>query len=227
MADIAQHCEKLHQQLCEKWLGEKSGAEWSPKCMVVLHPSQESYLAVVGQEAASTAGASLVERAEKTVAKRRIDLRGDRPDYLTAALPHEMTHVILADHFSEGSLPRWADEGMAVLADTQAKRDLHARDLRGAWARGTTFRVAELLPLKDYPAAQQWAVFYGQSLSLVDYLASRDTPRQFVKFLDAAKASGYDRALQDCYRIHDMNELEHLWSASLADQLPANVAKSR
>jgi hypothetical protein len=232
-AEIATHCETLHQQLYEKWFAEKNPHGWSTKCMVVLHPNQESYLAVVGQGAAATAGASVVERiancknsAANCIGRRRIDLRGDRADYLTAALPHELTHVILADHFSEDSLPRWADEGMAVLADTQAKRDLHARDLRGAWARGTTFRVADLLPLKDYPATDRFAVFYGQSLSIVDFLVSRDSPHQFVKFLDMAKLNGYDQALRDCYRIGDISELERLWAASLADT-PAVVAKNR
>jgi hypothetical protein len=232
-AEIAIHCETLHQQLCEKWFAEKSPHGWSTKCMVVLHPNQESYLAVVGQGAATTAGASVVERAANCknsaancTARRRIDLRGDRADYLTAALPHELTHVILADHFSEDSLPRWADEGMAVLADTQAKRALHARDLHGAWARGTTFRVADLLPLKDYPSNDRFAAFYGQSLSIVDYLVSRDSPHQFVKFLDVAKSNGYDQALRDCYRIRDISELERLWAASLADT-SAVVAKNQ
>jgi hypothetical protein len=227
-ADIGKHCEGLHRQLCEKWFAEKSPADWSPKCMIVLHPNQESYLAAVGQDAGNTAGSSFVERtadcnktAANCIAKRRIDLRGDRPDYLTAALPHELTHVILADHFSADTLPRWADEGMAVLADTQAKRDRHAQDLRTAWDRGAAFRVTELLPLNDYPPVDRFAVFYGQSLSVVGYLVSRDTPHEFVKFLDAAKLSGYDKALQDCYGIRDINEFERLWNASLADSSAA------
>jgi hypothetical protein len=223
-AEIAQQCETLRQQLCDKWFAQKSPAAWSTKCMVVLHPSQESYLAAVGQDAARTAGSSLVERADDSIAKRRIDLRGDRADYLTAALPHELTHVILADHFAPGSLPRWADEGMAVMADTQAKRDLHARDLHTAWVRGTTFRVTELLRLDDYPSGDRWAAFYGQSLSIVGFLASRNTPHEFVEFLDAAKVNGYDRALQDCYGIRDMHELERLWGATMADSSPTRVA---
>lgn len=77
--------------------------------MIVLHPDRESYLAAVGADAANTAGSSLVERnancdtkSANCISKRRIDLRGDRPDYLTAALPHELTHVMLADHFLAG-----------------------------------------------------------------------------------------------------------------------------
>ena len=227
-AQIVLHCEKLHQRLSKKWLSETVATAWSPKCMVVLHPNQESYLAAVGREAATTPGSSLVERLGDRVMKRRIDLRGDRPDYLTAALPHEMTHVTLADHFSPSSLPRWADEGMALLADTPAKKQLHLRDLDAAHT--PAFRMTELLPLLDYPTSERWGVFYGQSLSVVEYLVRRGGPHQFVQFLDLAKDKGYDRALHDCYGIHDMNDLDQLWSLALSRSqvdLAKSVASSR
>jgi hypothetical protein len=194
--------------------------------MVVLHPTQESYLAAVGQDAGGTAGSSVVQRLKECIAKRRIDLRGDCADYLTAALPHELTHVVLADHFSGQSLPRWADEGMAMLADSRAKQDLHARDLREARDLRTTIRLMDLLPSVDYPSSQQWGAFYGQSLSVVDYLVHRGTPQKFVQFLDAARAGGYDRALLDNYGIHGTQELDRLWTATLS-QDARMVAKDR
>ena len=57
------------------------------------------------------------------------------------ALPHELTHLILADRFSPRQVPRWSDEGMAVLADPAEKQRLHLRDLRQALADA---RVPEL-----------------------------------------------------------------------------------
>jgi hypothetical protein len=220
-ARIAQDCEALQERLSEKWLAQKEPASWSAKCMVVLHPNRESYLAAVGAEAGSTCGSSEVERVNGSISKRRIDLRGDRSDYLTAALPHEMTHVVLADHFSGQSLPRWADEGMAILADTETKRGLHSRDLRAAFLQNKAFRITELMPLQEYPSAERWGVFYGQSMSVVDYLVRRGSPHRFVQFLDAAKAGGYDAALQDCYGIHGMRELDQLWMASVSEPLAA------
>jgi hypothetical protein len=216
-ADIAKRCEKLHQQLCEKWFSTKEPAVWTPKCTVVLHPGPESYVLAVGREGASTAGCSTVERQRDRIAKRRIDLRGDRADYLTAALPHELTHIILADHFSPDSLPRWADEGMAILADTEAKRGRYSRELDAASIRGTAFPMTELLPLHDYPAAERWGAFYGESMSVVDYLVNRRSPAQFVQFLDSARAGSYDKALHDCYGIRDLQELDRLWNAARAD----------
>ena len=47
----------------------------------------------------------------------RTNLRADHPQVLTAILPHEVTHVVLADLFTTQQIPRWADEGMAVLAE--------------------------------------------------------------------------------------------------------------
>ena len=183
IAGIAQQCETLHQQLREKWLAEKPPADWSPKCMVVFHPTRESYLAAVGQDAANTSGSSLVEYSGKQISMRRIDLRGDRPDYLSAALPHELTHVILADHFSQRSLPRWADEGMAILADPPAKRDQYARELRTAMANRTAFGVPDLLKTKGYPPPERWGGFYSESVSVVDYLVKRGSAHRFVQFL--------------------------------------------
>jgi hypothetical protein len=219
-ADIGRHCEALRSQLCAKWLGDKAPTTWSPKCSVVLHPNRESYLAAVGRQAASTAGSSLVERHSGGIGARRIDLRSDRADYLTAALPHELTHVVIADRLAGRSLPRWADEGMAILADSEDKRALHFRDLRSGWARGEVFSMEQLLPLRDYPSPESWGVFYGQSTSVVQYLVERATPQRFVEFLQHAAIEGYDRALQKSYGIGSVEELDRLWRLSLLGSSP-------
>ncbi len=222
---IGQHCQTLYRQLCQKWLAVDSPTNWTPKCAIVLHPNRERYLAAVGPEAAMTAGSSVVERRAGRTVGRRIDLRADRPDYLTAALPHELTHVILADHFAGQSLPRWADEGMAILADTETKRALHIRDLEAGCLQGATFRIAELLSRQDYPPPERWGVFYGQSTSLVQYLVARGTPHQFVKFVEHAAAVGYDRALQESYGIDAVEALDDLWRSSLLSASPPVLAK--
>jgi hypothetical protein len=214
LGEIASHCESLRHDLSKKWFGDTNPAKWSTKCMVVLHPGSESYLAAAGQEASATAGSSLIERAGNNVVKRRIDLRGDRSDNLTAALPHELTHVLMADHFGEGALPRWAEEGMAVLADTELKQQRHARDLDAALRSGKASALSKLLPQAGYPAADQWAAFYGQSLSVVNFLVQRESPHRFVQFLDAARSIGYDRALKDFYGVRDTEELDRLWLSS-------------
>ena len=120
-------------------------------------------------------------------------------------------------------MPRWADEGMAILADPAAKRKVLAEQLQAAISAKTTFQISELLPLDGYPQPERWGVFYGESASVVEYLVSRGTPRQFVQFLEAARVDGYDRALEKCYSIRDMQELGQVWSAK--GDLPQMLAK--
>ena len=72
----------------------------------------------------------------------------------TAALPHELTHVILADCFVGRLVPRWIDEGAALLADPAEKQLRHKAEMAGALADRSAFRVVELLTLEDYPAEQ-------------------------------------------------------------------------
>lgn len=79
-------------------------------------------MAAVGPGSEHTVGSSLVTVDKAKIASRRIDLLGDQTEFLTAALPHELTHVILRDRLMSTPPPRWADEGMAVLADTEAKQ---------------------------------------------------------------------------------------------------------
>jgi hypothetical protein len=127
---------------------------------------------------------------------------------MSAALPHELTHVVLRDRFTSAPSPRWADEGMATLADTEAKQGRHHKDLMTALANGTTFRAANLLAMDDYPQADRFGAFYGESVSLTKFLVDRATPQRFVEFVERAGREGYDAALRFCYGINGARELD-------------------
>jgi len=107
--------------------------------------------------------------------------------------------------------PRWADEGMAILADTHAKQMLHERDLTQGIASRAAFRVAELLTFESYPQPSRIPAFYGQSASLTACLAKRDDPSRFVEFLRRSLDDGYDKALRDIYHLDNVAQLEQLW----------------
>jgi len=131
------------------------------------------------------------------------------------ALPHELTHVILRDRFTSGTLPRWADEGMAMMADPKTKQGRHLQDLRTAMANSTEFSAADLLTMNDYPRSDRRQVFYGQSIFVAHVLIARKNPQHFVTFLERADAVGYDAALQECYGIASMAELDRQWRRDL------------
>ena len=211
----ASECERLRSALREKWLGNPSSADWSPKCELMLHSTAAAYLKAVGADHADTAGASTLELEGRRVVARRIDIRADRPGWLNGALAHELTHLVLAEEFAQGELPLWAEEGMAVLADPDAKQQLHLRDLQQGWLQGAERRLAELLADGGLANRQETPVFYGQSLSLVKFLVDRKTPADFVQFLHKAEASGYDAALAQCYGLRGVADLEVQWRQSV------------
>lgn len=207
---VAEHCERWRAKLQRYWCADERAA-WSPKCEVIVHGSGASYLAAVGSGAARTFGSSLIQfGADKQVARRTIDFRGDSA-FGMAAVPHEMTHVVVADLLDGRQPPRWADEGMAILADSHEKQMLHERDLtQGLAARGA-FRIHELLSLTAYPQPSRVPAFYGQSASVTACLAKRDDPAKFVEFLRRSLDEGYDQALRDVYHLSNIAELERLW----------------
>lgn len=214
----------LRANLSRKWLGDVPLPVWRPKCEIILHTSQKAYLRAV-PGGMQTVGSSLIESEHGRIVTRRIDVRGDQPGWLNAAVAHELTHVILADVFANGEVPRWADEGMAVLADTPEKQHLHLRDLRNARQQGSHWRMVELFTLAGYPDERRQAAFYGQSASVVKFLVERESPERFRQFVQASLKDGYDRALNDVYQIRGLRELEQHWTESVA--LEESVAQSR
>jgi hypothetical protein len=211
-AAIGRTCESLRTELSKKWLGDlAANSTWTARCYVVVHPSMASYLREVGEAGKSTLGSSLFKTERRRIVSRRIDIRGDVAEPLRAALPHELTHVVLADAFAGEELPRWADEGMAMLADPPDKLAGHARDLDAAVAEHKIFHLGTLLSQNEYPAADGRTVFYGESISVASYLLSRRPAADFVRFLHLAAKSGYDASLRDMYGIQDLGQLERLW----------------
>lgn len=197
---VAAAVESCRQRLQRQWRGAEAGG-WSPRCEVVVHRARADYLAAVGPGGERTHGSSLVCFDQGRITKRRIDLDGTRPRWLEETLPHEMTHVVLADEFPHGRLPRWADEGAAMLADSVETRRQRRRALEQAVQAGQTLPLAELLSVDSLPRADRLAAFYGQSAELVDYLLARGDHRRFVAFLHHADLHGYDASLKAQYGL--------------------------
>lgn len=208
--DVLQNCESLREQIQAKWLAVADAEPWQPQCEIVLHPSRTSYAQAVGRGAAQTSGSSLILRDGDAITHRRIDLLVNPSGHFTA-LMHELTHVVLADRFRGKRAPLWADEGIATEADSATKKSLHHRDCLSALRNGTSLRLGYLLQMERFASPHQMPAFYGQSLSLVQFLLEQDKPSTFVAFLELAKERGYDHALRKIYAIEGIVELESQW----------------
>jgi hypothetical protein len=202
-------CEELRTRLQSFWMGQASQAQWRPRCEVVLHASRTSYQQAAGPGSGQTFGSSLIQFQHGRVSLRRIDLL-TRSDGQATALAHELGHVVLADRFGRQP-PRWVDEGAATLADSWEKRRLHHRDCQYALSAGAAFPLKTLLTLKTCTSSDQVAAFYGQSLSLVQYLIDQGEPEQLLSMVELAFEKGYDHSLQETYGVTDVTDLERRW----------------
>ena len=222
---IARHCECLRTSLEATWHG--ADAPWSPRCQVVLHASVRGYRQAVGRGGESTVGSSLVTPARGEVRSRRIDLRTDVADVLTAALPHELCHLVIADRFRDGPPPLWFDEGLAIQYDPPANRELHERDFQRALSQGATFPLEELFGENGYPAREKWGAFYGQSGSLVRWLLARQSPEQLIRFVKTSRSRGAGHAVREIDDLGSVDALHVAWrrgAISLAASRPAALA---
>src|SRR5262249_49317427 len=139
-----------------------------------------------------------------------ICVRCDARDAVEAVLPHEVAHVVLAGQFAAHGVPRWVDEGVAVLTEPRAQVERHFRDLPRLRRGGQLVRATQLLNLKDSPERRYYGSFYAQSVSLVDLLVQEKGPLTFTRFVRDGQRDGYGPALRRHYGW-DLSELERRW----------------
>jgi hypothetical protein len=213
---IPEICERLKRQLQETWFGAATGP-WSPRCVIVVHPTVAGYVRELGGESRSSSGCASLDFERGVVSKRRIDLRADAADWLSTALPHELVHVVLAPQFAGGKLPRWADEGMAILSEPLERQAVRRQALQRGLARERGYRAGELMSLANYPAEARRDLFYGQSAALVAFLVEQETPTTFLEFLKTSETSGFERALQQHYKIASLAALDARWGGQVLE----------
>lgn len=212
---IGARCEEVRAQLADKWLGRPIRT-WSPKCEVVIYPDDASYLRAVGQGGDHTLASALNECEAGRVVRRRIDVRGTATDWTTAALPHEMTHILAADCFANCDLAPWLDESLAILADTATKQQAHLRDFDAARKKGEAIPLADLFRIKDCTNPPCRAAFYGECVSLGQFLVGQQGERAFWHFAERALPDGVDPALRNVYHFDGVGDLQSRWLRSVA-----------
>ena len=177
---------------------------------------------------AGSPGHSTIRSEGERILTRRIDLHCDDPNMTIGVLPHETTHVVLAGRFGEHAVPRWADEGMAVLSEPRDRIERHLRNLPKHSQERQLFGVGQLMRLNDYPDPRYIGPFYAQSVSLVDFLSREKGPRVFAQFLKDGLNGGYEPALEKHYGMQGFHDLEARWQrAALGDKSAAPAVAGR
>ncbi|NLF29479.1 MAG: hypothetical protein GX591_01175 [Planctomycetes bacterium] len=210
---------------------------------IIIHPTREAYGAAVGADLAGAEAHVAIRRADDGTLERTIHLvqRTDEGRFddrlLGRILPHEIAHAVLEARFVKASAPLYLQEALAVAAEAGEHRT--AILLAGlAVAEGRDLPLEDLVR-RDEVEAEQAALFYAQSYSLVTYLRRQLTERQFKRFLDelAGGQPTFD-ALRRALRVgHDASfaaRLQQAWrddavrqAALVAATEPAGRAASQ
>ena len=221
---VARVAENTRSAVCRKLFGEEPAA-WEPKCTIFLYPTAEYYARQTGKPKDSPGHSSFKLEDYERVLERKIDLHCDQPDMLTNVLPHETTHAVLAGRFGRHNVPRWVDEGIAILSEQPESIERYRKNLPGLRSRNELFTASELLTSNDYPEASRITAFYVQSTSLVEYLCGqKGGPQSFARFVRDGLDNGYEAALQRHYGLKDYKELEERWSQSARENASASAA---
>ena len=206
---VGQAAEAARRDLMKRWSKSTARPNWQPPCEIYLYPTAKQYATMTGQPEDSPGFSTMGMNAGR-ITSRRINLRADHPTLVQAVLPHEITHVILADHFTERQIPRWADEGLAVLSEPDDEQRRRAADLIKPLGDNRVFAIDALMNM-DYPDERYWNLYYAQSVSLTRFLVEQGTPAQMIQFLQASQRDGYEPALRRVYKIEGFGDLQRRW----------------
>lgn len=213
--DLVERCETMRTQLRKAWLMSDDTTSWTPKCDVFLYASPSHFQRGTGNPPDRMGYASL-NVGKGRVSMRRLHMRADEESILERVLPHELTHVVLADRFSYHRIPRWADEGVAVTSEPAAQRNELRVEARTALQRGRLFSIRQLVQLRDYPRDPASAdLFYAQSAAVIEYLQQQTSPADTIRFVELCTRSGLDGASRDVLK-RSAAEFEADWRRWLA-----------
>jgi hypothetical protein len=225
LCDLAERCEQLAAFVKEAWFGHGSGRAWSPKCDVIVHSHLEEYTRALGVGSEQTSGCATIRLDEGRVVLRRIDLRADGPEWNSEALPHELTHIVLADRFCQTMIPPWADEGISLLSESPQRLKQRLAAMREAASGGCLYGPSDLIQVKTSPPQRFRAAFYGQSVAFVSFLLEHGTRQQLLDFIATSQKSGFDAALGAVYGIQRPSQFVQQFQEYVSTERPLAWAR--
>ena len=126
-----------------------------------------------------------------------------------STLRHEIRHVVLNTRFPD-RLPPWIEEGLASRSDDPQRQRVW-RETAAGFSRSGWPDIHSLVEAKSIHSTDQ--ATYSAATSLVNYLLTRGDMAKLLQFAVTGKKSGWDRALDQCYGIRSLPELESQWHA--------------
>ena len=152
-------------------------------------------------------------------------IEGPLDRLLASVLPHEVTHTVFAYYFRQ-PLPRWADEGGAVLSEDDIGANRHdALVKRILSTPGRAIPLRRLFALREYP--NDVMVLYAEGYSVSNFLVAASNRQVFLNFVAQGMRGDWDGAVRSNYGYNSVEELEKAWVESLYKRVGSSRPPSR
>ena len=204
---VAMEAERTRKELAIHWLGQEI-PNWPQPCPLIVNDGNM----LANGETKYT----LIP--EGGVANFQMTVSGSVERILDSVLPHEITHTILASHFSAlgKPIPRWADEGACTTVEHVSERSKHDHMLVRYLSEGRGIPFAVLFSLREYPP--DIMPLYAQGYSLSCFLIAQGGPRRFVKFLERGmETEDWVAAVEEFYEYPLIGKLQTAWNDWVGD----------
>ena len=195
---VAEHAEKLRDDLAQYWLG-RTLPPWRTPCPIEV---------IAGPRVAAE---GVTTYTRQPVGNFQMRVNGTPERILDSVLPHEVTHTVLATHFGR-PLPRWADEGICTTVEHSAEKQKHEAMLRRFLNNRKGIPMNRLFLLTEYPP--EMLPMYAQGYSVCRFLIEQSGPREFIQFLgDYMQHPSWTQNVKKHYGYTSLAQLQERWLA--------------
>ena len=210
---IGKWAEHHRRKKAEQWLGREMPA-WSDPCRLSVDVTMDQHH-----------GRTEFTFMHGQVAGMNMSISGSLDRLVNSVLPHEVAHTVFAQHCG-CPVPRWADEGAAILSESAEEHERHVQMVRQMFEQRKLFRLRLLLPMMEYPAGTDAVMtLYCQGFAVSDYLVKHRDNLTFLSFVvEGQRTKDWDRALQSSYGFRSVEELEESWFRYMKTKRPRTAA---
>lgn len=198
---VGQYAEHYRREKALQWLGQEM-PPWSERCP--LHVK----ITFGGSGGATSFNFDFAQGQ----VWQTMQIEGALDRLLASVLPHEVTHTVFA-HYFRRPVPRWADEGGAVLSEDDLERGRHDQMVRQILNAGRGIPLRRLFSLSEYP--HEVGSLYAEGYSVANFLVASSSRQAFLAFVAQGMQGNWDAAVQAHYRYQNVEQLEEAWKTYL------------
>jgi hypothetical protein len=206
---IGQWAEYYRKEKAVLWLGREM-PPWSEPCPVHVKLTM------------SGAGGATSFNFMHGQVWQTMQIEGALDRLVLSVLPHEVTHTVFA-HYFRCPVPRWADEGGAVLSEDDLEKGHHDQLVRQILNAGRAIPLRRLFSLREYP--YEVGALYAEGYSVARFLVDSSNRPAFLAFIAQGMQGDWDAAVRAHYPYQSVEQLEEAWLTHLRNtkRQPATV----